>query len=92
MCIRDSMMFTTNGETAIAMVERIAAGAVPGARFSFWSETDQPDLEEAIYGTAVATSDYVHETVARTTRCRIVSHQPGSWWGTQDEWIIAADG
>ena len=86
------LMFTTNGETAIAMVERIAAGAVAGARFSFWSETDQPDLEAAIYGTAVVTSHYVRETVARTSRCRVVSHRPGSWWGTQDEWIIAADG
>ena len=84
------LMFTTNCETAIAKVERMATGATAGAPFSFLPDTDQPDLETAIYGTAIVTSDYVRETVARSTRCRVVSHQPGRWWGTQDEWIIAA--
>ena len=58
---------------------------------SFLPDTDQQDLETAIYGTAIVRSDYVREIVARNTRCRVVSHRPGRWWQIQDEWIVVAE-
>lgn len=83
------MMFTTHSEASIAKIDRVAEGAAGGAPFSFLPDTDQPDLATAIYGTAVATADCVREKIARCTRGRIVSHRPGQWWETQDEWTIA---
>lgn len=87
------MMFTTNSETSIAMVARIAAGAASGSNFSFLPDTDQPDLPTAIYGTAIVRSAYVREIISRSApHCDFVSHRPGLWWQTQDEWIIRCCG
>lgn len=82
------LMFTTNCETAVSKVPRMAEAPPSENGLSFLPDTDQPDLATSTYGTTIVTSDYVRRQIREKTSGYILSHKPGAWWGTQDEWTV----
>jgi SAM-dependent methyltransferase len=85
------LMFTTYGAPAAEKAPLLATAIDHSAGLTFLPHTDQPDLGEAIYGTAVVTQDYVRRKIAAATSGRLISVRECVWWQIQDEWIIAAD-
>jgi SAM-dependent methyltransferase len=82
------LMFTTCGETAVALNPLLASSMNHDTGITFLSMSDQPDLELADYGTSVVSTEYVRARIARCAGGQLTSFRAGAWWRTQDEWIV----
>jgi SAM-dependent methyltransferase len=85
------LLFTTHGEQAGRSIPILADALQADTGFGYLRyATDQPDLDADVYGSSIATPVYVIPQVYQTKiPTTLISFSSASWWGVQDEWIIA---
>lgn len=84
------LMFTTHGEHALTSNSDFFMQNFDSKRgFGFRPESDQEDLPNTEYGTAVVSDDFVRSTIRRfAPNAKILGMKANVWFGLQDEWII----
>lgn len=87
-----TLLFTTHGEQAGRTIPILADALQADTGFGYLRDaTDQPDLDGEVYGSSIATPNYVIRQIYQTKMpTTLVSFSSASWWVLQDEWIIAA--
>ena len=82
------IMFTTHGEVAAQKVPVLKEALSSGTGFGYVVHSDQADLSPEIYGSNIATRDYVTGIIDSIDTISLHSFTPGAWWELEDEWIV----
>ncbi len=84
------LLFTTHGEHALTSCGDFFMQNYDSKKgFGFRPESDQDDLPNTEYGTAVVSDEYVRSTIRRIApTAKILGMKANVWFGLQDEWII----
>lgn len=56
----------------------------------FRTESDQPDLNDENYGSAIVTSKFISDILNETNSHLLYSVTPGKWFGSQDEYVFVS--
>ena len=60
-----------------------------GINFLFYPESEQKDLNEALYGTSCAHPNYVIDIISNLQDAHLSEYKQGAWWGgTQDFYVL----
>lgn len=84
------LMFTTHGEHALTSHRDFFMQNYDEKKgFGFRPDSDQEDLPNTDYGTAVVSNDFVRSTISDIAPgAKILGMKANVWFGLQDEWII----
>ena len=78
------LIFTTHGEISNKLYLR---GTFDNEGFYFLPDSEQMDLDSAVYGTAATTYKFVSNVIA-ANKCKLKMFAEGYWWGHQDLYIV----
>ena len=60
-----------------------------GIEFFFYPESEQKDLDAALYGTSCAHPNFVMDTISQMPNAHLTEYKQGAWWGgTQDFYAL----
>jgi hypothetical protein len=79
------LIFTTHG---LAAHKRMGEPPLSDEGFFFAHQSEQKDLNTSVYGTNVATPDFVIAEIFKHSGAPIVSYKHAYWSGFQDLWIV----
>ena len=80
------LIFTTHG---LASAPALGSPEIPESGFWFRPDSEQRDLEGALYGSTISTTDYVVSSIYGHTRAPIVRLRSAYWWQHQDLYVVA---
>jgi SAM-dependent methyltransferase len=80
------LIFTTHG--LVSQAEHLSHAVLDAENFYFAPDSEQGDLSEAEYGTAISGPDFVIKQLYTIPRATLVYFREAAWWGHQDVYIV----